>query len=254
MIGVDDLVHETAILSKLDHPHIVKIHGRAGGSLSNSLRLSEGYFILLDRLVDTLDDRIKRWKKITSDKKPPTMSQIKTAISVADALSYLHANKIIFRDLKPANIGYDSSGVLKLFDFGFATVVGEVEDDDHLLYDKCGTPRYMAPEVGLEQGYHLPVDVYSYGILLWEICTLKKPFGNVKVFERGSRPKLSNHLPRVLQELMANCWSNNPEERPSMAHVKSVLVAHAREEQSCNSEKGCADNILRKSVLRRFTG
>ena len=262
MIGVDDLVHETAMLAMLDHPHIVKIHGRAGGSLSNSFRLSDGFFILLDRLTDTLDDRIPRWKKITTDKKAPTMSQIKTAISIADALSYLHTNKIIFRDLKPANVGYDNTGVLKLFDFGFATVVEEVEHEGHLLYDKCGTPRYMAPEVGLEHGYHLPADVYSFGILLWEICALKKPFGNVKsaiefekaVFEKGSRPKVSNHWPRVLQELTTNCWSSDPEERPSMAHVKTMLVAYAREEQNSNSGKRDTNNILRNSVLRRFTG
>ena len=50
LIGVEDLVHETAVLASLSHPHIIKLHGRARGTADNSLRLSDGYFILIDRL------------------------------------------------------------------------------------------------------------------------------------------------------------------------------------------------------------
>ena len=50
----------------------------------------------------------------------PSLSQILAAVSIADAISYLHSHRIIFRDLKPANIGFDNEGTLKLFDFGFA--------------------------------------------------------------------------------------------------------------------------------------
>ena len=70
-------------------------------------------------------------------------------------MSYLHSKKIVFRDLKPANVGFDSSGVLKLFDFGFVIGIegnSEKTGESHLLYDRCGTPWYMAPEVGLESG------------------------------------------------------------------------------------------------------
>lgn len=278
MIGVEDLVHETAMLASLDHPNIIKLHGRAGGCVSNSFRLSEGYFILLDRLKDTLDDRIGRWKKTLDYKRaPPNLSQIKTAVSLADAISHLHSRRIVFRDLKPANVGFDGAGVLKLFDFGFAKGVeeeyvgseaGEGEEDeqeDHLLYDKCGTPRYMAPEVGLEMGYSLPADVYSFGILLWEICALKKPFGHVKsanefykiVHEKGARPKLNSKVwPRVLSDLMLDCWSTFPEKRPEMSTVKSLLAAHAREvAERRDAGNGGVQNSFRKSMtFRRFTG
>jgi len=273
MIGVEDLVHETAMLASLDHPHIIKLYGRAGGCVSNSFRLSDGYFILLDRLKDTLDDRIQRWKKSSDKKAPPSLTHIKTACSIADAMSYLHSKNIIFRDLKPANVGFDSSGVLKLFDFGFAIGVdippkspsmcsgnSEITEESHLLYDRCGTPRYMAPEVGLELGYSLPADVYSFGILLWEICALKKPFGKVKsaaefhktVFEKGSRPKLGKYWPQNLTEIISNCWSSFPMERPTMSYVKSMLAAHARE-LSMRQNNG-KDNLQKSSVFRRFTG
>lgn len=272
-IGIEDLVHETAMLASLDHPNIVKIHGRAACG-DNSFHRSNGYFILLDRLADTLDVRIDRWKKNMPDMKNSLLlTQMKTASSIADAIAYLHSKNIVFRDLKPDNVGFDSMGVLKLFDFGFAISVDEEPSDSsdegpthesHLLYDKCGTPRYMAPEVALQEGYSFPADVYSFGILLWEICALKKPWSYVKsadeyhkaVFEKGARPKLKKCWPQVVTDIMTNCWSSSPSERPTMDVVKSIFVAHVREVASSQQSRQQQSNVgvrsLRQS-FRRFT-
>ena len=104
LVGVEDLIHETAILASLNHPNIIKIHGRSGGSVSDSFRLSDGYFILLDRLTDTLEDRIQRWKKAPrASKKSPSVNQLKVASSLAGAMLFLHQNHICFRDLKPVS-------------------------------------------------------------------------------------------------------------------------------------------------------
>ncbi|KAL7543594.1 hypothetical protein ACHAWF_007434 [Thalassiosira exigua] len=274
LIGVEDLVHETAMLASLDHPHIVKLHGRAGGCVSNSFRLSDGYFILLDRLKDTLEDRIVRWKKTGAGGgrgSAPQLSQVKTAVSIADALSHLHAKGIVFCDLKPANVGYDSMGVLKLFDFGFAigldenTSDGSEEDDDdgrdpRLIYEKRGTPRYMAPEVALERGYDASADVYSFGILLWEICALKRPFGNVKsaselhktVFVKGARPKVGKGWPGCLKDLVTELWAYDSAERPSMEVAKTALAAHARDLQQKGGGEG--GSLRRSFMFRRLTG
>ena len=225
--------------------------GRAEGGDSRSSHLDDGFFILLDRLQDTLMDRINRWKNQNSVKKGhPSLSQINTAYSIADALSYLHSKNIVFRDLKPANVGFDSTGAWKLFDFGFVINVGHPPKglsvcsgnsfdtkEPGLLYDRCGTPRYMAPEVGLDLGYSFPSDVYSFGILLWEICSLKKPFGSVKsadefhkvVFKNGARPKVVKGWPKHLNDTMAKCWSNSANERPEMSQVKTSLSALANE-------------------------
>merc|ERR1711862_8817 len=135
--------------------------------------------------------------------------------------------------------------------------MGEESDgggESGLLYEKCGTPRYMAPEVGLEQGYALPSDVYSFGILLWEICALTKPFGKVKsamefnktVFQKGSRPKINKSWPVVLKELMTNCWSAAVSDRPDMSYVKSALAMHARELMMKPTRQ-------KKSILRRLS-
>ena len=274
--SVEDLVHETAMLASLDHPNIVKLHGRMNTtSFSNSI--NDGYFILLDRLQDTLDERILSWRKIiegsssTSSYKPSfskkttknlIVCQLKAAYGIADALSYLHKKHIVFLDLKPTNVGFDHMGVVKLFDFGFAIDVSTSSNnaqskiglastlsedqidgshrsyyqETHLQYETCGTPRYMAPEVGLELGYGVSADVHSFGILLWEICSLKKPFGNVKsgdelhkkVFEKGVRPKVNKSWPPVLKDTLISCWSPYAGDRPTMDFVKMILKAFVK--------------------------
>merc|ERR1712194_145959 len=166
-------------------------------------------------------------------KKGPGPKQLQVARDIADAMVYLHSKKIIFRDLKPDNVGFDGQGVVKLFDFGFAAGLPErtAENLGGLLFDRCGTPRYMAPEVGLSQGYGLASDVYSFGILLWEICSLAKPFAeitsvdefNEKVFEGGERPKVEGNWPRSAKALIRGCWTTWPGSRPSILEVRSSL-------------------------------
>ena len=263
MIGVDDLLKETTMLASLDHPNIIKIHGRGAGDKYH--RITDGIFILLDRLTETLDERITRWKNMGGKNETLPLTQIKVAVSIADAMSYLHSKMIIFRDLKPTNIGFDSSGTVKLFDFGFAINVASNDSntaEPQILYDQCGTPRYMAPETGLELGYSLPADVYSFGILFWEVWSLKKPFGKIKsseemrkaVFMKEERPKISNQWPEYVSAIMISCWSKQPSDRPSMSSVKTNLSAIAmqlsKDKSTSQQGNGGRSNSLRKS----FTG
>ena len=145
--------------------------------------------------------------------KGPKVTQMKVAHSVADALLYLHSRKIVFRNLKPDNVGFDCHGVMKMFDFGFATGLPEKDADNPkgVLFDKCGTPRYMALEVGLSLGYGFESDVYSFGILLWAICALDTPFSSITsadvfesaVFKKGERPPLGDHWPKSVKNSSA---------------------------------------------------
>ncbi len=222
MIGVEDLVHETVLLSSLQHPNIIKLHGRA--------ELGEGYFILLDKLKDTLEDRIAEWRKkfVQSSRNPPMKEQVDVSKTLADTVAFLHDHKIVFHDLKPPNVGFDERGELKLFDFGFAHQIS----DDEPLEDRAGTVRYMAPEVGLDKGHGLPADVYSFTILLWEIFTLKKPFAKIKrtdefkkvVFESGERPKLGRNWSLEMKEEFESGWSEDPNERPRMDEFTKILA------------------------------
>lgn len=259
-IGAEDLVHETAILCNLDHDNIIKVHGRASGNLTDAFVLNDGYFILLDKLSETLQDRMDAWRR---PKSVCQLEQAKVAHSIADAVTYLHSKKIVFRDLKPANVGFDSNGVLKMFDFGFATGLPERDasmNPEGYLFDRCGTPRYMAPEVGLSLGYGLPADVYSFGILLWEIHALTKPFAMITsaeefdqcVFIDGERPPVESQWSMIMRALMRSCWSDIPSKRPTILDVKSTLASAIS--NSDGSEKKSGNTARFGMMYRRTSG
>lgn len=135
-------------------------------------------------------------------------------------------DSIIYRDLKPENIGIDSHGTIKIFDFGLAKELKDtykVRDDQYRL-SIAGTRRYMSPEVFLGELYGKPADIYSFGLTMWGVVTLRVPYLNLtdsnftkKVMIQKKRPK----LPRddEINTFIRVSWSHNP----MMRHTASLL-------------------------------
>ena len=140
---------------------------------------------------------------------------------------------IVYRDLKPDNIGFDVRGDVKIFDFGLAKEMRPedlVSDDLYDMSGNTGSLRYMAPEVARRLPYNHTVDVYSFAILLWQICSLEQPFSTYDVAKHSElvvhgndRPKLEKNWSPEICTLMAEGWSPNISERPDFEHVASVL-------------------------------
>jgi serine/threonine protein kinase len=259
--GIADLAIEAHFLATLCHPNILKIRGITKGiklfqpicpPLTNARGVEGGYFLILDRLRTTLDKKISvEWKaafekynsflyRTTHDlrgvkRKELKIERIEVALHLAQAMEYLHKHKICYRDLKPDNIGFDSNEQLKLFDFGLAKELKSYkrhEDGTYQLTANTGSRRYMAPEVALRKRYNLSVDVFSYAILLWEICSLEKPFDGFTeiqhmnlVVQNGHRPKLDilKSWPAGLKDLLHNCWKEDFNERPTFHDVVTQL-------------------------------
>ncbi len=146
--------------------------------------------------------------------------KLKIAIQVARAIRHIHQQKIVHRDIKPENINVSPNGVVKVMDFGIAKTQGLSMTRVGVV---LGTPHYMAPEQVLRQDVTEQIDVYAFGILLYELLTGTKPVQGETV-ERlfyailneplNLDPVRKSGSPPRLWELVARCTAKNPAERP----------------------------------------
>lgn len=151
-------------------------------------------------------------------------NKLRIAKDVARALEYVHSKKIVHRDIKPDNVHIDASGKVKLMDFGIARSEG-------LSLTRAGfalgTPYYMAPELVLGQMATDQVDIYAFGILLFELLTGKKPIEGDTV-ERlfymilneplNTEPLREAGLPDEIVALVLHCTAKKAEDRPHSFH------------------------------------
>lgn len=151
----------------------------------------------------------------------PYLDVLTHARSLAAALAYcqetaLEDSIVMHRDLKPDNIGFTLSGTMKLLDFGLAKVLENATVDANDVYQmsgETGSLRYMAPEVASLKPYNHKADVYSFGMILWEMNAGKKPFDGLdrdgffkRVVESEERPAFGKKWPDGLCNLIRACW------------------------------------------------
>eukprot|EP00760_Papus_ankaliazontas_P011599 PhM_4_TR14873/c0_g1_i1/m.30110/K08857/NEK1_4_5; NIMA (never in mitosis gene a)-related kinase 1/4/5 len=145
-------------------------------------------------------------------------------IQLALALHYIHQNRMLHRDIKGANIFMCSTGVIKLADFGFSkqyedTVSGAVA----LTF--CGTPYYLAPELWNNKKYSKKADVWSLGVLLYEMLSLKRPFtaqnmkGLMQRVLSGEYTPIPSQYSKEVSDLVRSILTVDPNSRPSMAQI-----------------------------------
>ena len=169
--GVVDLAIEADFLSVLSHPNIISMR-----ALANSDPHESRFFVILDRLSVTLERKFNYWRKVVGENAGYWLpccgyccanslalhavwkERMIVALDMAKAIKYLHDSGIIYRDLKPDNIGFAQDGQLKLFDFGLAKRLEGVEKTRGGYYNltgNTGSLRYMAPEVANDEPYDL---------------------------------------------------------------------------------------------------
>lgn len=156
----------------------------------------------------------------------PLKLAIKQALDVARGMAYVHGLGLIHRDLKSDNLLIFSDKSIKIADFGVARIEVQTEG----MTPETGTYRWMAPEMIQHRPYTQKVDVYSFGIVLWELITGMLPFQNMTavqaafaVVNKGVRPIIPNDCLPVLSEIMTRCWDANPDVRPPFAEVVRML-------------------------------
>mmetsp|Transcript_5742 Transcript_5742/g.9799 ORF Transcript_5742/g.9799 Transcript_5742/m.9799 type:complete len:447 (-) Transcript_5742:134-1474(-) len=245
--GVIDMAVETLFLSVVSHPHIVTM--RAFGA--NGM-LKPNYFIVLDRLYDTLEARIPKWRlqskraksvvnkmRRTSSGKLDELMETKLcyAYDLMGAFDYLHKKKLVYRDLKPENVGFNIRDDIVLFDFGLAREIqdeGKVTDSTWKLTGETGSLRYMAPEVASNKPYGYSADMYSFGIMLWQMLKMETPFAQFNkkmhselIVHKGGRPKLEESWGPSLRGFLNSCWHQDLTKRPTAAKASAILKREA---------------------------
>jgi serine/threonine protein kinase len=270
-----DLMNEANILSTLDHKNIIQIKGVSTDPEMILLELLET--TLEDRLRywrrEKSDHKTQRrrggppLRRSASSLLPSFSSHSRQARQmdffkrteslvngIASGMAYLHSRKIILRDLKPENIGFDARGEVKIFDFGLAC-----HANDEGAYQVAGSLRYMAPETirraaqGLEgqdmttstkQAPSFAVDIYSFGLILWEIAALKKPFsallGQNPAHENNGRGGVEAAASVMLDKVANEGWRPSTKGIPSKGY--SNLIGECWHQ--FEGARPCFDNIL----------
>ncbi|DBA03212.1 TPA: hypothetical protein N0F65_003932 [Lagenidium giganteum] len=143
------------------------------------------------------------------------------ALDCAKACAYLHG-----LDPIGENLLLTEQFKCKLSDFGLSRSLERNSNAQTM----CGTPRWLAPEVFRGEDYTEKVDVYSYGIVLWELFCFKKPYLDQDpinlaylVAHEELRPPLCEHIPDILHRLMETCWHASPMKRPSFPSVIQLI-------------------------------
>uniref|UniRef100_A0A673BL15 Mitogen-activated protein kinase kinase kinase 7 n=1 Tax=Sphaeramia orbicularis TaxID=375764 RepID=A0A673BL15_9TELE len=205
-------------LSRVNHPNIVKLYGSCNSPVCLVMEYAEGgslYNVLhgAEPLPYYTASHAMSW-----------------CLQCSQGVAYLHGMKpkaLIHRDLKPPNLLLVAGGtVLKICDFGTACDI-----QTHMTNNK-GSAAWMAPEVFEGSNYSEKCDVFSWGIILWEVITRRKPFDEIGgpafrimwAVHNGTRPPLIKNLPKPIESLMTRCWSKDPSQRPSMEEIVKIMT------------------------------
>ena len=181
--------------------------------------------------------------------------RLAVAHGVAAGLRFCHAQTpaILHRDLKPGNVLLSADlRTVKLCDFGSARALAEAA----AMTLGVGTVQYTAPEVlsppegGGAAAYDGKIDVFSFGVLLWELFAVAKPYAQLQaaqvvaaVLMRNTRPSPDPaSMPEALCALMKRCWATDPQQRPTMAHVVASVGQELQRADAAAQEQAAARN------------
>lgn len=236
----DEVIHafrqEVSLMKRLRHPNILLFMGAVTSperlGIVTEFLPRGSLFRLLQRSTSRID-----WRR-----------RIHMALDIARGVSYLHhcSPPIIHRDLKSSNLLVDKNWTVKVGDFGLSRLKHET-----FLTTKTGkgTPQWMAPEVLRNEPSDEKSDVYSYGVILWEIATEKIPWDNLNSMQVIGAVGFMNHRLEIPKEvdpqfasIIESCFHSEPKSRPTfqelLEKLKDLLRQHVAQSQAARSNAG----------------
>ncbi|XP_070548370.1 fibroblast growth factor receptor 1-like isoform X2 [Ptychodera flava] len=230
-----DLIRELDVMKKLKpHPRVVRLLA------SCTLPKEDPIYVIVEYVSNgSLKNYLRKNRPVNSNSVTGSMQKrraltdkdlIKFAIQVAEGMDYLHQNNCIHRDLAARNILVTSDINCKISDFGLARNIGN--NEEYVTKSQGPLPlRWEAPESLTSNVYNFKSDVWSYGILLWEIVTFgKRPYPDLDSCEdvrrkvkRGYTMPVPEHCHKGLCNIIKNCWQRDAQKRPSFARLVADL-------------------------------
>ncbi|XP_032122712.1 serine/threonine-protein kinase Nek11 isoform X1 [Sapajus apella] len=212
---------EAQLLSKLDHPAIVKFHASF---------VEQDNFCIITEYCEgrDLDYKIQEYKE--AGKLFPENQIIEWFIQLLLGVDYMHERRILHRDLKSKNV-FLKNNLLKIGDFGVSRLLMGSCD---LATTLTGTPHYMSPEALKHQGYDTKSDIWSLACILYEMCCMNHAFSGsnflsivLKIVE-GDTPCLPERYPKELNAIMESMLNKNPSLRPSAIEILKIPYIDAQ--------------------------
>jgi len=201
--AITNFMREAQAAAKLNHPNIVTVYdtGEQQGRYYIAMEYVEG---------TTLKEILKRRGTISAS------GIVHILLQVSEALAYAHEKNVMHRDVKPANVMWARTKKAKLMDFGLAKVVREARNHTTVV---AGTPYYMSPEQTVGKNVDHRTDIYSLGVMVFELATGTVPFkeGNIPYHHLHTPPPdlraLRPDLPEPLVDVVRRCLEKDPMNR-----------------------------------------
>ena len=232
------LLREARLAASINHPNVCTIYevgeipeGAEFIGGTHTERLPPGTpFIAMELLTgERLSDRLVRAGRM------PVKELLAAAVQVAEGMHEAHTRNIVHRDLKPHNVLIDAAGRVKILDFGLAKPLDPPRAEDSVMVDALtrsaeltrmgvivGTVAYMSPEQAQGKALDSRSDLFSFGVMLYELATGTRPFDGqsptstmAKILEVDPRPlrDAAPHLPADLDRIVRRCLQKNPADR-----------------------------------------
>ena len=240
----EDIYQEANILSYLDHPNIIKFY-----QIINDTK--NDYFHIIMEYADggDLSQKIKSQKP-----KHFQETQIITwFIQICSAIKYLHEDKrILHRDIKSSNIFLTKSNQVKLGDFGIAKCLSKTLEKAKTV---IGTPYYLSPEIINNEPYDYKSDIWSLGVLLYELLMMRLPFEATNVAQlymkivRGVYQEISAEYSKEMKMLVKQLLNVNSRKRPKIVEVLNCSVL--KEKMVYQRKRGNTEGLLRGSRVQK---
>jgi serine/threonine-protein kinase len=226
--NLNRFIREAKATSRLNHPNILVVH---------EIGQQENTNYIVSEFING-----KTLREVIKEKRLKLSEVLDISIPIADALCTAHSSNIIHRDIKPENIMVRPDGVVKVLDFGLAKVVQQKDRSNFGLEESTvqlshtakdvimGTVSYMSPEQARAQRVDARTDIFSFGIMLYEMLTGQQPFTGetfshtiVAILEKEPPPlsQFISSFPPEIERIIKNCLAKKADKRYSMA--KSLL-------------------------------